>query len=531
MRNVFSHVLVAILGGAIALSGYLLVLRVHPPAPVVITKHIEVPASDHLHDHEHAHTDSKDPVVAPAPSSAATATLQESSRAFVNIAKTVQPAVVNINTVHVVKTQQSPFGSPFGGSPFGDLFGGDDMFRHFFEMPYGRQAPERKSQGLGSGMIIDANKGYILTNNHVVAEADEINVTLSDGRTLEAEIVGTDPQTDIGIIKIKDVPNDLSAVTIGDSDAVDVGDWAIALGNPFGLSQSVTVGIISAKGRSDVQIVDYENFIQTDAAINPGNSGGPLVNIRGEVIGVNTAIFSRSGGYQGIGFAIPSNMAHTIAQSLITGEKIERGFLGVRMQDITEEIAKHFDVEAKEGIVIVEVVPDSPAQAAGLELGDVIVSFNGKTVRNGAELRNKTGFSKVGSKVTLGVVRNGEKLDITVTLGQRPDDDVASNDSPAPVDTSKTEEVLGLHVLEINDALRKKYRSEAEHGVVVISVDRDSPVARIGIREGDVILEMNRETIDSFATFKQVAKAADEEGSYLFFIDRQGQRTFIAINR
>jgi serine protease Do len=502
-RSTVTHVLVAILGGSIALGGFLTLQRDNGSATqTVITE---------TADHKPAQA-----IAIPAP---AVNELKKASRAFVAIAKAVQPAVVNINTVRVIKQSRGEMpGSPFGGNPFGD-----DLFRRFFGDPQGQQRPQEfRRQGLGSGMIIDAKEGYILTNNHVVAEADEIKVTLADGRDFEAEVVGTDPQTDVGVVKLKSPPDDLVQVRLGDSDVVEVGDWAIAVGNPFGLSQTVTVGIISAKGRANVNVVDFEDFIQTDAAINPGNSGGPLLSVDGSVIGVNTAIFSRSGGYQGIGFTIPSNMARQVMEKLIKGEKIQRGFLGVYLQDLTKELAKNFGIDTTEGALISQVMPDSPADKAGFKTGDVVVEMDGKPVKTVHTLRNRVAFSPVGDEVKFVIMREGKKTTLTVTLGERPDD----RQVKAPEEDSTT--TLGVAVANLTAERKQQYRTESTSGVVVTKVEGDGLAAKVGIREGDVILEMNRTTIADIDDFKKTAESLKEDAGILFLVERQGRRLFMA---
>ncbi|MBI2344286.1 MAG: DegQ family serine endoprotease [Deltaproteobacteria bacterium] len=506
IRSIITHLAVAIIGGGVALGGYLLTHResgemTDPSATSTTTASI--------------------PIDLPAP---AVKELKKTSSAFVAIAKAVQPAVVNINTVQVIKQQSrgTPFGNPFE-NPFGDSFD-NDFFRRFFGMPNLPQQDdqEMRRQGLGSGMIVDAEKGYILTNNHVVEGADEIKIMLADGRDFDVEVVGTDPHTDVGVLKIKNPPKDLLAVSLGDSDVVEVGDWAIAVGNPFGLSQTVTVGIISAKGRANVNVVDFEDFIQTDAAINPGNSGGPLLNVDGSVIGVNTAIFSRSGGYQGIGFSIPSNMAKTVMNKLISGEKIERGYLGVYLQDLTSELAKNFKIEGMEGALVSQVIDDSPAEASGLKTGDVIVEFDGKPVKNVHELRNRVAFSPVGKSVPVVIIRTAQRQTLEVTLGQRPDEQATKTEP-------ESAERLGIAAVTITPELVEKYQLKVNAGVVIVELDRSGLGARLGLREGDVMVELNRQTITNVEEFKKAASGLKEDEGILALVDRQGSRLFLAI--
>ncbi|MBI4239149.1 MAG: DegQ family serine endoprotease [Deltaproteobacteria bacterium] len=522
MSTTVRYLVAAALGGAVALGGYNALndnsTPTGPtPAPPATTA--AAPAT------------TPPPPPAP-PSKESIQELRKTSSAFVAIAKAVQPAVVNINTVQVVKQRTGRRGRGPMMNPFEDLFGGgggegggDDMLRRFFFDPFGGSDGQRdqRRQGLGSGMIVDSEKGYVLTNNHVVAEADEIKITLSDGRSFDAKVVGTDPQTDVGVLQIQNPAKDLPFVRLGNSDEVQVGDWAIAVGNPFGLSQTVTVGIISAKGRSNVNITDYEDFIQTDAAINPGNSGGPLLNIEGEVIGVNTAIFSRSGGYQGIGFSIPSNIARSVMESLITGKKIERGFLGLYLQDITEEIAKQFKLEGAEGALISEVMPNGPAEQAGLKTGDIVVEIDGKKVKDSHELRNHVAFSPVGKIVKLTVLRDGARQEISVTLAARPDEKVAK-------ESSGVTEKLGIAVEGLSDQLRGKYRTEANEGVVITEIDPQGIGAQMGLREGDVLLEFNRKPVKDVAAFKAAIQQFNEREGLLLLVDRQGRRIYLALN-
>jgi len=321
------------------------------------------------------------------------------SEAFISVAKAAQPAVVNISSSRkvIAGAQQPPSPSPFFDDPFFRRFFGEE-FRRRFQLP-----PERREQGLGSGVLVSPD-GYIVTNNHVIAEAEEVTVLLADSRRFTAKVVATDPRTDVAVIKID--AKGLPMLPWGDSSRLQVGEMVLAVGNPFGLNQTVTMGIISAVGRAHMGIVDYEDFIQTDAAINPGNSGGALVNLKGELIGINTAIFSQSGGYMGIGFAIPSNMAKGVMQSLIKHGKVIRGWLGVGIQDLTEDLAKEFGVAEIKGALVSDVASDGPAAKAGLERGDVITSFNNVSVKDSTQLRSLVTESEPGATVTLTILRD-----------------------------------------------------------------------------------------------------------------------------
>lgn len=392
----------------------------------------------------------------------------------------VTPAVVNIASQGTIRVQESPmFMDPF--------------FRHFFEFP--SMPRERKTQSLGSGVIVDAKNGYILTNNHVVDKADEITVTLRSGEHYQAKLIGTDPDTDIAVIQIE--AKDLNAIPLGDSADLKVGDFAVAIGNPFGLGQTVTSGIISALERSGLGIEGYENFIQTDASINPGNSGGALVNLHGHLIGINTAIYSKSGGNIGIGFAIPINMAHSIMEQLIAHGKVERGRLGAEAQDLSPELAKAFDLSLKQGAVVVHVEKDSPADRAGLKPGDVVININDKPVKNSATLRNTVGLLRLGETVKLQVIRDGKELALTAQVEQ------FANAN----ETAKGEEVhTHLAGTQLSNITTDSRLYGQVQGVLIAEVDPYSPAGRIGLQPGDVITSANRKEIKSIAQLKTVLK-------------------------
>jgi serine protease Do len=345
--------------------------------------------------------------------------LKRTSKAFSKVAKSASPAVV---FVKVEKTIERDGNLRFHNDPF-DLFN-DEFFRRFFAPRRPEQRKKKyREMGQGSGFIISKD-GYILTNNHVIGDADKIMVKMYDKRELEAEVVGTDPRSDVAVIKIKE--SNLPFLSLGNSDLLDVGEWVIAIGNPFGLIETVTVGVISAKGRSTLGLADYENFLQTDAAINPGNSGGPLINLEGKVIGINTAIFSRSGGYMGIGFAIPINMAKKIKDQLIKTGKVTRGYLGIVIQELTEDIADSFALKNDKGLIVAEVSEDSPADKAGLKQGDIILKLNGDRVEGIGPFRNKISMTPPGTKVNLNIYRDGKIIDKKVTTGDLPEKLVAS---------------------------------------------------------------------------------------------------------
>jgi len=435
---------------------------------------------------------------------------------FRRTAESVSPAVVWINATRTVRVRTI---DPFFDSPFFD----DPFFRRFFgpETPRGWEPREReyKQQGLGSGVIIDA-RGYILTNNHVVAEADELEVKLADGRTFEAKVTGTDPDTELAVIKLEGDVEDLPVAVLGDSDDLHVGEWVIAIGNPLGLAHTVSAGIVSAKGRS-IGLARYENLIQTDAAINRGNSGGPLVNLHGEVIGINTAIISSSGGNIGIGLAIPINMAKGILDDLKAGRPVERGFLGIRGKDLTPELAQQFDYEGTTGALVSEIVPDSPAEAAGMKAGDIIIRWEGKQVRNFAHLRELVAATDPNKTAAVEIWRDGAPMTLQVKVGR------LGEFEQAGVSTW-----TGIRVAPVTDEVRNRFGRKDLRGVVVAEVAEDSPAAKRGIEEGDVILavKLPRERVAFVASPGQfeelVSRVKPGEGVALLVLDRRGRGSF-----
>ena len=433
---------------------------------------------------------------------------------LIAIAKRVTPAVVNIS---IVKTT-APRSSPFPHSPFFD----DPFFRKFFGDRFreeGRQAPKRRQQGMGSGVIVNPD-GYIVTNNHVVAEGDEIHVVLGDQRKFEAELVGTDPKTDLAILKID--ASGLPFLSWGDSSTLQVGEMVVAVGNPFGLSQTVTMGIISAVGRTGVGLADYEDFIQTDAAINPGNSGGALVNVQGELIGINTAIFTRSGGYMGIGFAIPSNMAKGVAQSLKAYGKVVRGWLGVSIQDLSPELAKQFEATDTKGALVTDVVEGGPAQVARFQRGDIIREFDGRQVENANKLRAYVAEIPPETKVDVGILREGNNTRVTVVIGQIPKDMAGLGDAGT---VGARHALSGLTVESAASG-----SSSDDKGVRVLKVQPDSRAAQAGIRKDDVILEVNRITIKDVDDFDRVTSRLDEDDSVLVLLRRGRSVLFLSLS-
>jgi len=438
------------------------------------------------------------PVVAPP-------VAEQLSKAFHDVARTVQPSVVSISTMRKVEgvRGRGPFIVPFGRSPLRDFFG-DDFFDRFFPQP----APEEGfvQQGLGTGVIV-SEEGYVLTNFHVIDGADEVTVQLDDERELDAEVVGGDAKTDLAVIKVDagEIEGGLKPARLGDSDQLEVGQWVVAIGNPFGLRASITAGIVSAKGRSRVGLADYEDFIQTDAAINPGNSGGPLVNLRGEVVGINTAILSRSGGYMGIGLAIPINMARTIMDSLIEHGRVDRGWLGVSIQDLTEDLAASFGYDSTDGVLIGDVTDGSPAEKAGLKQGDIIVRFNGEPVKGVDELRIEVAATAPGTRVELQVFRDGKLQDVDVELGRLEDEEEVA----AP-EREIAGERLGMSVRTLTDDVAQRLGYEINPGgVVITAVEPFGPAARAGLRPRDVILRVQGVEIDSADDFRREIRRHD----------------------
>ncbi len=432
------------------------------------------------------------------------------SSSLSEVAEAVKPSVVNISTTKTVTMKSTPFG---------DLFN-DPFFRRFFGDDFRPFGPKRKykSSALGSGVIVSAD-GYILTNNHVIKDADEIKVVLYDRREFKGKVIGTDPKTDLAVIKI-DAEN-LPAIKIGESDDLKVGEVVIAIGNPFGLNQTITMGIVSAVGRSNVGIADYEDFIQTDAAINPGNSGGALVNTRGELVGVNTAIFSTSGGYMGIGFAIPSDMAKAVMKSIVKYGKVIRGWLGVTIQGLTPELAKSFDIKEDKGALVTDVVKDSPAQKAGFKRGDLIVEFDGKTVRDETSLRNMVANTPPGKTVQVRIIRDGKEKILTVTLGEYPETTVGS--------AGYNNVLRGVYVQEITPDLRASLDiPEKVKGVLVSNVDEDSPAAAV-IKRHDVIQEINRQVIKDIKDYRKAVSKLGPEDNVLLLVYRSGGYIYVTI--
>lgn len=374
--------------------------------------------------------------------------------------------------------------------------------------------------GQGSGFIISPD-GLIMTNNHVVGDADKVIVRLLDGREFTAETIGTDPATDVAVIKID--ASDLPFLSLGDSDQLEVGDWVLAVGNPFGLSHTLTAGIVSAKGRSGIGINDYENFIQTDAAINPGNSGGPLVNLDSEVVGMNTAIFSRSGGYMGIGFAIPINMAKQIRDQLVKHGTVTRGRLGVYIQDLTSELAESFELKETKGILVAQVIEDSPAEEAGLERGDVILKLAGEPIGKVAEFRNRIALTAPGTELKLTILRDGKTKEVPVTIGTQ------ETDAQGRPEAASSISRFGLQLQPLTEELADQFGYQGEKGVLVSGIDPGSAAEEADIEKGDLIQEVNRTPVASAGEVREALKKTRPGGAALLLIRRGEATRYLAL--
>ncbi|MBE9523332.1 MAG: DegQ family serine endoprotease [Proteobacteria bacterium] len=428
---------------------------------------------------------------------------------FSYLAKKASPSVVNISTVKVIK----------GGRQVPLPFGPNDPFREFFERFFGDQAPrDFKQRSLGTGFIID-KQGFILTNNHVVEQTDEIKVTLNDKREFDAKIIGRDPKTDLALIRIES-DHPLTPLPLGDSDKLEVGDWVMAIGNPFGLGHTVTAGIVSAKYRQ-IGAGAYDNFIQTDASINPGNSGGPLLNTAGEVVGVNSAILSQSGGSVGIGFAIPINMAKDLLPQLKKG-KVVRGWLGVMIQEITPELKDKLNLKEERGALVGDVVAEGPADKAGIKRGDVIVSFDGKEISEANDLPFIVASTPVGKTVTVEVIRIGKKEHFQVQIEELKEEREAQVVSEARPN-------LGLTVREITPELARNFGLSEASGVVVVQVQNNTPAQEAGLAPGDIILEMDQVPVKDLKQFNQMIGAYKAGDTILFLVKRRGSTLYLTL--
>jgi serine protease Do len=446
----------------------------------------------------------------------AVASLRETGKAFAAVARSVSPSVVFIQVEGRALPQANPFGP---GSPFGD-----DFLRRFFgdQFPGAPREPQPNERnrvtGQGSGFVFRSGggKAYVMTNNHVVQNAERIRVRFEDGREFDATVTGSDPQSDVAIIEIEQAG--LPALPLARSAELEVGEWVVAIGSPFGLRSTLTVGVVSATGRTSLGINDYEDFIQTDAAINPGNSGGPLVNLDGEVVGMNTAIFSRSGGYMGIGFAIPIDLARAMAEQLIDNGQVTRGFLGVAIQPLTPELAESFGIDRSEGILVAEVTEDSPAAKAGIEVGDVIVGYQGNAVRDVGDFRNRVALTPPETRARIAVLRDGKRRELTARIG--------TLDASAQADAAgeATEDQLGLTVAPPSAESAQALGLSEGQGVLITEVDPRSVAAAAGLQRGMAILEVNRQRVNSPAEFRSAVQASTDNRAVLLVRSRQGQQ-------
>lgn len=433
------------------------------------------------------------------------------SDALAEVADAARPAVVNISTTSTITMEENPFGDMFN----------DPLFRRFFGDQFEHPGQKRKfkSSALGSGVIVSEN-GYILTNNHVVKGADEIKVILYDKREFKGKIVGTDPRTDLAVVKIN--AKDLPVLKFGDSNQLKTGDIVMAIGNPFGLNQTITMGIVSAVGRSNIGLADFEDFIQTDAAINPGNSGGALVNSNAELVGINTAIFSTSGGYMGIGFAIPSDMAKTVMDSIIKHGKVVRGWMGVSIQNLTPELAKSLGIKETEGALVSGVEKDSPADKSGFKRGDLVVALAGKKVIDSTSLRNMVSATAPGTKIDVKIVREGKEQTITMTLGEYKEKKIVKK-------TEYNNLLKGITVQELTPTLRDKLNlPDNLNGVVITGMGSDSPSQGL-LQPNDVIQEVNREAIQSAEDYDRAVSKIKENDAVLLLIYREGGSVYLTI--
>jgi serine protease Do len=427
---------------------------------------------------------------------------------FVQVAKKVQPSVVSIRSERTV--MMSP------GEGFGEDFFKNTPFEDFFKQ-HGGPPMKRRQMGEGSGVIVDA-KGYILTNYHVVASADKLTIRLFDGKELVGKVQGTDPKTDLAVVHVE--AQNLPVAVLGDSDKLQVGEWAIAIGSPFGLEETVTVGVISAKGRTGLGTGTYEDFLQTDASINPGNSGGPLVNIDGEVIGINAMIIQPG---QGIGFAIPINLAKTIMIELIKQGKVIRPWVGIGIQDLNPELMKSFDVKEKEGALVSQVYEGSPAEKAGLKVGDIVVEIDGKKIKNSQDVVHEVLKKEVGQKVEIEIIREGKPMKVPVTTREMPSEPTEQKTTP------ERREWFGLRVTDITPDIAQQLGLPKAEGVVIDNVEVGSSSQDAGLMKGDVILEVNRQKVRNENDYQNLMEKTTPGQSVLFLISRGGSTFFVSL--
>jgi len=448
--------------------------------------------------------------------------LKKTGKAFAEVAKKTLPGVVFIEVEKTIK------GRTEIPDPFFDFFG-DDFFRRFFEgRGYGFQPRQYKQSGQGSGFIISKD-GYILTNNHVAGDADKITVKLKDGRKFQAKLIGSDPKTEIALIKIEG--DNFPYIELGDSSELEIGEWVIAIGNPFGLAETLTVGVVSAVGRSNVGITDYEDFIQTDAAINPGNSGGPLLNIEGKAVGINTAIYTRSGGYMGIGFAVPINMAKQIVNQLKEKGSVIRGFLGVQLnpQDVDEDMAKSFGMDESGGVLIAEVIPGSAAEKAGLQSGDIIVEMNGEKVKDNKSFRNAIAMMAPGTKVKFTIFRDGKKMNINAVIGKMGEGEEVIAETGSDEEGKAVK--IGIKVRDVTPDLIAQYgyRERNIEGVLIEYVEAGSPADTAMLRPGMLIISINKMPVKNVGQFNKAIKEASKNKRILLKVRNPNASWFVVL--
>ena len=430
---------------------------------------------------------------------------------FAELAEKLSPTVVNVK---VTKIEQATFhGSQMPDGPFGDFFK-----RFFEEMP---QMPENhRTQGAGSGVIISKD-GYILTNNHVIEGAKEVTVTVADKNEYKARVVGADPKTDLAVLKIE-ANRSLPSAALGDSEQLKVGDWVVAIGNPFGLSHTVTSGIVSAKGRV-IGAGPYDDFIQTDASINPGNSGGPLFNMNGKVVGINTAIIPYG---QGIGFAIPVNTAKPLIPQLVSKGEVTRGYLGVSIQSITPDLAKALKIEDREGALVADVISGSPAEKGGIERGDIIIAYDGKAVKDSHDLPAMVAATPVDKEVTVTILRHGKEQNLTMQVGKLPSEEAKLETSVQPA-----KEKWGLQLHELNPQIAHQLRIKADQGVAVVGVEPGSPADEAGMRQGDVIVEVDRHPVESLNDVKEKIDKSEDKDHLLLLVQRENGKFYVPLEQ
>jgi serine protease Do len=452
--------------------------------------------------------------------------LQQSGQAFAAIAKKISPAVVSLKVEKKVGDGLAgnlPMDE--GGNPFNE-----EMLKRFFgdrvpdslKQPRQPQSPRHGVMGQGSGFIVSTD-GYILTNHHVVGDASKVTVRFHDGRDMSAKVVGSDPQSDVAVIKVE--AKNLTTLPLGDSTKTEVGEWVLASGAPFGLTQTLTAGIVSAVGRNSVGINSYENFIQTDAAINPGNSGGPLVNLRGEAIGINTAIFSKTGGSVGLGFAIPIDMAKQVYDQIVDHGSVVRGYVGVRIQALNQDLADHFGLKNSHGVVIGDVQKGTPGEKAGLKQGDVIVELDGKQIDEAATFRNSVAMKAPGSQVKLTVVRDGQRIPLTVTLEKLPENGVIASNK----EVQKSSNEWGFAVQPMTSELAKKFGYSVDSGVVITEVAPNSPASNAGLEPGMLIQQINRKKVLTTDEFNDAVRQDKDSKSLLLLVSDGKSAQFVVL--